>query len=47
MNEDNVIQIDDPEKSKSFFTDTLTDIARDGAQQMLAIALQAEVDAYL
>lgn len=47
MNEDNVIQLDDPAKSESLFTDTLTEIARTGAQQMLAIALQAEVDAYL
>ena len=47
MNEDNVIQLDDPEKSESLFTDTLTEIARTGAQQMLAMALQAEVDGYL
>jgi putative transposase len=47
MNEDNVIQLDDPGKSKSLFADTLTEIARNGAKQMLAIALQAEVDDFL
>ena len=47
MNEDNVIQLDDLEANKSLFTDTLTEIARTGAQQMLAIALQAEVDGYI
>lgn len=47
MTEDNVIQFNDPAKSSSSFTDTLTEIARAGAQQMLTIALQAEVDEYI
>ena len=47
MNEDNVIKLENPTQGKTLFTDTLTEIAREGAQQMLAVALHAEVTAFI
>ena len=46
MVEDNVIELTDPVTNNGF-TDTLTEIARKGAAQMLKIALQAEIDCFI
>jgi len=46
MVEDNVIGLTDPATNNGF-TDTLTEIARKGATEMLKIALQAEIDCFI
>ncbi len=47
MSKDNVIAFNNPEATKEFVTDTLTDLARQGAIQMLAKALELEVQAFV
>ena len=47
MNEDNVIHFNDPESKKTAYVDMMTEIAREGAQKMLAVALQSEVAAFI
>jgi transposase-like protein len=47
MSKDNVIAFNNPGTVKEYVTDTLTDLARQGATQMLAKALELEVQAFI
>lgn len=47
MRKDNLIELNSPESAKNILTDTLTNIARQGAIKMLAQALELEVQSFI